>query len=143
LASLIPPEPKFLTESMDRYVAKYERASKCIRPRDLHLDEPSRTVTCRNLNGATGDMLRVRLADGRRRRLTVREGARLQSFPDWFEFEGNEGSQFNQVGNAVPPLLAKSVALSAMKYLRQLKGEPAESRTGRRLNQQLVIPYGE
>ena len=108
---------KFLTKSMDEYVAKYEKKSFCIKPRDLHLDQPSRTVTCRNLNGATGDMLRVKLPDGRRKRLSVREGARLQSFPDWFQFCGSEGSQFNQVGNAVPPLLAKAMANSVMSYL--------------------------
>lgn len=117
LAQQVPPGAKFLTPSMDDYVARYERASQCIRPRDLHLDQPSRTVTCRNLNGATGDMLRVRLADGRRRRLTVREGARLQSFPDWFTFRGNEGSQFNQIGNAVPPLLGKAIAKAASACL--------------------------
>ncbi|HEY6332565.1 MAG TPA: DNA cytosine methyltransferase, partial [Blastocatellia bacterium] len=93
LAGSAPENAKFLTSSMEAYVARYEKASQCIRPRDLHLEQPSRTVTCRNLNGATGDMLRVLLPDGRRRRLTVREGARLQSFPDWFEFAGSEGSQ--------------------------------------------------
>jgi DNA (cytosine-5)-methyltransferase 1 len=118
LAFQTPPGSKFLTESMDRYVANYEKASFCIRPRDLHLDLPSRTVTCRNLNGATGDMLRVVLPDGRRKRLSVREGARLQSFPDWFAFCGAEGSQFNQVGNAVPPLLAKALARSVINYLK-------------------------
>jgi DNA (cytosine-5)-methyltransferase 1 len=62
-------------------------------------------------------MLRVALPGGRRKRLSVREGARLQSFPDWFEFCGAEGSQFNQVGNAVPPLLAKALARSIINYL--------------------------
>ena len=117
LAFAVNPDTKFLTKSMDEYVARYEKKSHCIRPRDLHLDESSRTVTCRNLNGATGDMLRVRLPDGRRKRLSVREGARLQSFPDWFEFHGSEGGQFNQIGNAVPPLLAKAFATSILDYL--------------------------
>lgn len=108
---------KFLTASMDAYVARYETASKCITPRDLHLDRPARTVTCRNLAGATGDMHRVVLPDGRRRRLTVREGARLQSFPDWFEFQGKEESQFNQIGNAVPPMLAYAIAAEFRRYL--------------------------
>ncbi len=112
-------DSKFLTKSMDVYVAKYEKKSQCVRPRDLHLDRPSRTVTCRNLNGATGDMLRVKLPDGRRKRLTVREGARLQSFPDWFRFSGSVGSQFNQIGNAVPPLLARELAKSVMEYLNK------------------------
>jgi DNA (cytosine-5)-methyltransferase 1 len=110
LALEAPVEGKYLTSSMDAYVAKYEKASNCITPRDLHLDRPARTVTCRNLGGATGDMHRVRLPDGRRRRLTVREGARLQSFPDWFKFAGAEGSQYEQIGNAVAPLFAYALA---------------------------------
>ena len=111
------PASKFLTPNMDAYVAKYEKASKCITPRDLHLDRPARTVTCRNLGGATGDMHRVVLPDGRRRRLTVREGARLQSFPDWYAFLGPEASQYNQIGNAVPPMLAYHLAASVRDYL--------------------------
>jgi DNA (cytosine-5)-methyltransferase 1 len=107
-----PPDSKFLTESMDVYVAKYEKASYCINPRDLYEDKPARTLTCRNLAGATGDMQRVRLKDGRRRRLFPNEAARLQSFPDWFKFAGNETQVFNQIGNAVPPFLAYQLAQS-------------------------------
>lgn len=130
----IPENAKFLTPSMDTYVAKYEKASKCVRPRDLHLNDSSRTVTCRNLNGATGDMLRVRLDDGRRRRLTVREGARLQSFPDWFKFEGAEGSQYNQVGNAVAPLMARALGLAVARYLEIPDSErTAHQRSARQL----------
>ena len=117
LAFSVTQNSKFLTPSMDEYVKKYEIASKCVKPRDVHLNTPCRTVTCRNLAGATGDMLRIRLPDGRRRRLTVREAARLQSFPDWFEFQGSENSQFNQIGNAVPPLLAKALARSVNAHL--------------------------
>ena len=108
---------KFLTASMNAYVAKYEKASCCVTPRDLHLNRPARTVTCRNLAGATGDMHRLVLPDGRRRRLTVREGARLQSFPDWFEFQGSEASCYQQIGNAVPPLLAYAIAGSFRQYI--------------------------
>jgi DNA (cytosine-5)-methyltransferase 1 len=117
LSSQVHDDSKFLTASMDAYVAKYEKASHCITPRDLHLDRPARTLTCRNLAGATGDMHRIALPDGRRRRLTVREAARLQSFPDWFEFQGSETSAFNQIGNAVPPMLAYAIAGSIRRSL--------------------------
>ena len=118
LAVQIPENAKFLTPSMDTYVAKYEKASKCVNPRDLYMDRPARTLTCRNLAGATGDMHRVRLPDGRRRRITHREAARLQSFPDWFEFYGNETGVYNQIGNAVAPYFALSLAKEIKKYFQ-------------------------
>lgn len=110
-------DSKFFSESMDRYVANYEKASKCINPRDLYLDRPARTLTCRNLAGATGDMHRVKLKDGRRRRITIREAARLQSFPDWFEFSGTETQKYNQIGNAVAPNFAYHLALTLKNHL--------------------------
>lgn len=109
----------FLTPQQDAYIAEYERKSDCINPRDLYADRPARTITCRNLAGATSDMQRVKLPDGRRRRIVQREAARLQSFPDWFEFCGNETQQFTQIGNAVPPLLAYQLALSVKETYYQ------------------------
>lgn len=104
----------FLTPSQDAYVKRYEEASKCVNPRDLDFRKPARTLTCRNLAAATSDMQRIRLPDGRRKRLSVREGARLQSFPDWFQFAGNKTSQLYQIGNAVPPMLAYRVGAAIL-----------------------------
>ena len=53
---------------------------------------------------------------------TVRENARLQSFPDDFIFYGNKQQQYKQVGNAVPPLVGQALAEEIIKYLDSKKG---------------------
>lgn len=140
LAVQAPPESKFLTPSMDQYIAKYEKASFCKRPRDLHLDLPARTLTCRNISAATGDMHRIKLPDGRRRRLILREAARLQTFPDWFNFVGTETSCFNQIGNAVSPLFAFHLAASVRTYLESNQRFSLKEIKSRHLPVQLSLP---
>lgn len=93
------------------------------------MNRPARTLTCRNLAGATGDMQRVRLPDGRRRRITTREAARLQSFPDWFEFQGSETNIYNQIGNAVSPYFALTLAKQIKKYFTESNSNTYQYKT--------------
>lgn len=75
--------------------------------RRLRLDEPSVVIGNYRKN--------MLIHPTQNRGLSVREAARLQSFPDDFVFKGSIGFQQQQVGNAVPPLLAQSVFESIIK----------------------------
>lgn len=79
--------------------------------------KPSVTITTRFDTPSSGRFSHPYL----NRAITVREAARLQSFPDSIVFYGNKSSQMKQVGNAVPPLLARAIA-------KQIKNDIIESR---------------
>jgi DNA (cytosine-5)-methyltransferase 1 len=68
-------------------------------------------------------------APARLRRITVTEAALLSTFAAGFTFEGRPNSQYTQIGNAVPPLLAKAVAESLLQSLNGI--EPDEDRETR------------
>ena len=93
------PSELWDTQRNNRHSSAYRR---------LSFDEPSITIDTGHMNYFHPIFHRVP---------TVRESARLQSFPDSFIFFGNQGSQYKQVGNAVPPLLGKVVANEIMRIL--------------------------
>jgi len=84
----------------------------------LWWDRPSTTIT--NSLG-TPSALRC-IHPLQNRALTTREGARLQSFPDWFRFFGNKYNKNSQVGNAVPPLLAMELSKGVYRCLNEMEG---------------------
>lgn len=79
----------------------------------LYADKPCTTIT-NNMSTPSG--LRC-IHYKQNRALTPREGARIQSFPDWFQFTGNRKEIKTQIGNAVPPLLAMKFAQQMEKIL--------------------------
>lgn len=58
--------------------------------------------------------------------ITVREAARLHSYPDWFRFHATKWHGFRQIGNSVPPMLARAVGGQLMKALRKKPEKPSE-----------------
>ena len=104
---MIPPKggkeflpPEHLTKSI--YSGTWER---------MDADDISVTITTRFDTPASGKFMHPYLD----RAITIREAARIQSFPDTFHFYGSKTSQMKQVGNAVPPLLAQAVAKAILK----------------------------
>ncbi|MDE7024659.1 MAG: DNA cytosine methyltransferase [Paramuribaculum sp.] len=80
----------------------------------LYWDKPSITITKTSRNPASGRFSHPEENRG----LTLREAARLQSFPDAFRFEGGSSDRYEQVGEAVPPLL--SLAIATKIYLEEM-----------------------
>lgn len=98
-----------LTPDMKTTYSKPERTQNTIYLR-LNQDEPAGTVV-----NVRKSMWIHPILD---RAISVREAARLQSFPDDFEFCGTKDSQYQQVGNAVPPLLAKHIAIHVLNIVK-------------------------
>jgi DNA (cytosine-5)-methyltransferase 1 len=81
----------------------------------LRWDRPSQTITSSFAKPSSARCIHP----VEHRALTVREAARLQSFPDDYQFHGGEGSIRLQIGNAVPPLLAMHLGLALRNHLEE------------------------
>lgn len=98
------------------YTAKTGRASAVHKYYVLRRDRPSNTIPAHLYK----DGLRHIHYDSKQARsITVREAARLQSFPDDFEFLGSNGSKYKMIGNAVPPLFAKKIAIALAEIIKR------------------------
>jgi len=88
----------------------------------LIADQPSKAIT----TGATSEFVHPT----EDRNLTLRECARIQSFPDSFQFLGTQGQQLLQIANAVPPLLAEAIGRSLAKDLERMESSDDDSLPG-------------
>ena len=89
--------------------------------RRLSMDEPSLTLTC-----APAQKQTERCHPTETRPLTVREYARIQTFPDYWEFEGNISDQYKQIGNAVPVNLAFAIGRSLIRLFNEIDAKEQE-----------------
>ena len=84
--------------------------------RRLSLDEPSLTLTCSPCQKQT-----ERCHPTETRPLSVREYARIQTFPDYWQFQGTVAAQYKQIGNAVPVNLAWAIGRSLIRLLNDIQ----------------------
>lgn len=99
---------------MSQIVPPYDPGKFPNKWRKMEPDAPARTLLA-HLGKDSYSHIHYDSAQGRT--ISVREAARLQSFPDGFRFEGTMNPAFRQIGNAVPPLLAKAIASEVRKAL--------------------------
>ncbi|MBL4587395.1 MAG: DNA (cytosine-5-)-methyltransferase [Flavobacteriales bacterium] len=86
--------------------------------RRISWDEPSLTLTCSPAQKQT-----ERCHPDETRPFTIREYARIQTFPDEWEFAGSVSQQYKQIGNAVPCNLAKELGFSIIRFLNEVYSE--------------------
>lgn len=91
-------------------------------------DTPSDTIT------ATGPEIHP----NRKRRMSVRECARIQTFPDDFIFTGSLNSMYKQIGNAVPVLLAEKIGKEIYNSLRKYELTESKTETDRRVREEVL-----
>ena len=99
----------------DSIVPPYDAGKFPNKWRKMWRDQPARTLMA---HLGKDSYSHIHYDSAQQRTISVREAARLQSFPDGFIFRGTMNPAFRQIGNAVPPLLAKAVAERMLATLR-------------------------
>lgn len=111
LATLKRDAPKPGTKAWEQLrasiVPPYDDAKFPNKWRKMEPDQPARTLLA---HLGKDSYSHIHYDNTQARTISVREAARLQSFPDGFRFSGTMNPAFRQIGNAVPPLLAKNIA---------------------------------
>lgn len=110
---------------MAEHVPPYDPGKFPNKWRKMEADMPARTLMA---HLGKDSYSHIHYDSTQARTISVREAARLQSFPDGFVFEGPMNPAFRQVGNAVPPLMAKAIADMMMKQLKKVKEHEEEDR---------------
>jgi DNA (cytosine-5)-methyltransferase 1 len=115
------PESLEYSELERAFVPPYPEASFRDKWRKLIPEKPSWTVPA---HLSKDGYSHIHYDGTQARSISVREAARLQSFPDGYLFEGNMGDGFRQIGNAVPPLLGWAIAASVCRSLGVQAAQP-------------------
>lgn len=116
-----PGSPEY-KELRSEYVPPYDPGKFPNKWRKMSPDEPARTLMA---HLGKDSYSHIHYDSEQARVLSVREAARLQSFPDGFKFSGTMNPAFRQIGNAVPPLLANALAEALLRELGVNFGVPA------------------
>lgn len=119
------PGTKRYEKEMADYVPPYDPDKFPNKWRKMEADMPARTLMA---HLGKDSYSHIHYDSAQARTISVREAARLQSFPDGFVFEGPMNPAFKQVGNAVPPLMAKAIADMMMKQIEKVRGNEKEDR---------------
>src|SRR3954454_24514142 len=98
----------------DSIVPPYDAAKFPNKWRKMEADQPARTLMA---HLGKDSYSHIHYDSEQARTISVREAARLQSFPDGFVFEGTMNPALRQIGNAVPPLMAKAIAEEIMSRI--------------------------
>lgn len=128
---------KALTEKSQAYkdlwaatVPPYDAGKFPNKWRKMESDAPARTLMAHL--GKDG-YSHIHYDSAQARTISVREAARLQSFPDGFVLSGSMNPAFKQIGNAVPALLAKAIANNLYKILMEKAGEKTSNQEAQRV----------